>query len=74
MTYWCAYGVEDGTLHYVAAIFDGLALIGQHEAALRFASGGIPAESVIVLDLHRHINATRFGAGTLPQRPGMMLW
>ena len=66
LTFWAAYLVQETDLCYVAVINDGLALVGQHEATLRFDPSGIPASAVVRLNVSMHIDRTLFGEGRLP--------
>jgi len=67
LAYWCAYAIVDETqLSYVAVINVGLALLGDHEATLRYDPAGIPAKAIVRMNLLRRLDQTSFGVGTLP--------
>jgi len=74
LTYWCAYEVVGGTsIFYVAVINEGMSLLGQHEATLRYDPKGIPAKAIGRTNILQHLNRTAFGEGQLPD-PQWMGW
>jgi hypothetical protein len=67
LTWWCAYEVVgDAELCYVAVIREGRNLLGQHEATLRYDPTGIPAKSVVRMNLLKYLDRTSFGKGKAP--------
>ena len=74
LDYWATFeSTGDTKFFYVAVIRDGQNLVGQHEAMLRFDPTGIPAESLVRMDLLRHIDRTSFGEGK-PPHPHWIGW
>jgi len=67
LTYWCAFEVVGETdLCYVAIVNEDLALLGQHEATLRYDPYGIPADAIVRMNVHKHLDQRAFGEGKLP--------
>ena len=67
LTYWCAFEVVGETdLCYVAIVNEDLALLGQHEATLRYDPYGIPADAIVRMNIFKHIDQRRFGEGKFP--------
>ena len=67
LTYWCAYDVVgEGEDFYIAVINEGRALLGQHEADLRFEPHGIPTKAIVRMNLLKYLDRTSFGEGNLP--------
>ena len=68
LTFWCADEVVgEAELSYVAVIDEGRNLLGQHDATLRFDPSGIPAKSVVRMNLLTHLDRTSFGQGKAPE-------
>ena len=67
LTWWCTYEVVgEAELTYVAVISEGRNHVAQHEATLRYDPYGIPAKSVVRMNLLKHLDRTSFGEGHPP--------
>jgi hypothetical protein len=74
LTYQCIYEVVGNVeLFYGAVINEGRDYLGQHEATLRCDPSGVPAKSVVRLNLLKHIDRTAFGEGQ-PPNPQWIGW
>jgi hypothetical protein len=67
LTYQCVYEVVgEAELSYVAVISEARDHVGQHEATLRYDPTGIPAKSVVRMNLLKYLDRTSFGKGKAP--------
>jgi len=74
LTYQCVYDVVgENEITYFAAISEGWNGLGQHEARFRFDPFGVPAKSVVRMNLLSYLDRTTFGEG-VPPDPTWIGW